>query len=358
MASTPDRMRSRLARHRAFWRGDPVDRPLLGLYLGGYEVPDVYRVAADGDALQPGQLLPERFFEVQAARCEALEQFDQDLLRPVSPLYCVPWLEALLGCSVYVHSDVCWPERLLPAHEPLESLELGLSQPWLDGAADFIDALAGHPGNRWPVAGLFLRGPIDAVAAIVGTERMFYELGDRPEPVHRLLDRCARAWVEVSRRLQSHLPSFNAGYVDAGRWLWAPGPIAYTSEDTTAMVSEAMYRQHFLPHNRHIVASYPYGYIHRHSVSAHNAAALLDLDTAWGIEVTMDPTGPSVAEILPLLRLIQERGRRLIVFGLCEEDEVCRAATGLSPRGLCLVVQADAPERAHQLLAAARASLP
>lgn len=342
-----------LARHRAFWRRDPVDRPLLGVYLGGYEVPDVYQVAADGTRLLPGDLDATRLHDIQAARCDALEDLDQDLIRPVSPLYCVPWLEAILGCDVYVHSEVCWPERLLPEDQPLSALELALSDAWLSAATGFLDSLAKHCGDRRPVSGLFLRGPIDVLSAIIGTERLFYELVDQPDQICRLLDRCARAWVEVSDRLRAHLPPFRDGFVDAGRWLWAPGPISYTSEDTTAMVSEAVYREHFLPHNHRIVASHPFGYIHRHSASAHNLSALLDLAPSWGIEVTVDPTGPSVAELLPFLRQIQDRKRRLIVFGLTGAAEVELLVNGLSPRGLCVTVQAADPAQARELLGAA-----
>ena len=107
-----------LARHHAFWRGEQTDRPLAGAYLGAYEVADVYLVAEDNQLLEPQQIVPERFFDVFAARCEASERLGEDLFRPLSPLYCVPWLEAILGCPVRVHSQACWAEVLLAEDEP------------------------------------------------------------------------------------------------------------------------------------------------------------------------------------------------------------------------------------------------
>ena len=68
----------------------------------------------------------------------------------------------------------------------------------------------------------------------------------------------------------------------------------------------------------------------------------------------MDPTGPSVSEMLPIFRQIQDRGRRLIVFGLNEEADVVKLVSALSPRGLCVTVQADTEEQAAVLLAAAK----
>jgi hypothetical protein len=82
----------------------------------------------------------------------------------------------------------------------------------------------------------------------------------------------------------------------------------------------------------------------------HNLLDLLDLETTWAIEVTMDPGGPNVSEMLPLFQRIQEKERPLIVFGLDEERDVATLVKGLSPRGLCVVVQADTEKRARELL--------
>ena len=193
---------SALARHRAFWRGEQTDRPLAGAYLGGYEVADVYLVAGDGDLLEPQQLVPERFLEVFVQRCEKSEGLGQDLFRPLSPLYCVPWLEAMLGCPVRVHSQACWAESLLDEDEPLETLQPGWTEAWLEAAVSFVWALAARANCQpslaggFPVAGLFLRGPADVVAAMLGTERMCYEFYDHPRQypppdpsVRRCLDR-------------------------------------------------------------------------------------------------------------------------------------------------------------------------
>ncbi len=345
-----------LARHRAFWRGEQTDRPLAGAYLGEYEVADIYLVAGDGDLLEPQRLVPERFLEVFVQRCETSEGLGQDLFRPLSPLYCVPWLEAILGCPVRVHSQACWAEALLDEDEPLETLQPGWIEAWLEAAISFVRCLAGKAGcqpphaGRFPVAGLFLRGPADVVAAMLGIERMCYEFYDHPQQIHRLARLSAEVWIEATRLMYQHMPSFYGGFVDPGRWLYSPARCAYSSEDTSAMISSDLYREFFLPYNQMMVNAFPYGYVHRHSASAHNLLALLDLETTWAIEVTMDPGGPTVPEMLPLFRRIQEKGRPLIVFGLDEERDVAALVAGLSPRGLCVVVQADAEEDARALL--------
>ena len=343
-----------IARNLAFWRGEQTDRPLVGVYVGGYLSAEIYLVAQEGDLLQPHQLAPERFFDLFAERCEAAERLDQDLIRPVSPPHSVPWLEAILGCPIRVGAQAVWAEPLLTEDEPLEALEIARSEAWLEVAVEFVRALVEQFDGRFPVAGPFLRGPADVIAAMIGTERMCYEFYEHPQQMHCLAHLCAEAWIEVARLIYEYIPSYRGGYVDDGRWLYSPDRCYYSSEDVTSIISPAMYHKFFLPYNQMIARTFPYGFIHRHSVSAHHLTALLDLEAPWAIEVTMDPIGPSVSEMLPIFQQIQEHGRPLIVFGLNEEDDVAELVSNLSPRGLCIFMQADTEEQAEALLAVAK----
>jgi hypothetical protein len=253
-----------------------------------------------------------------------------------------------------VHSQACWAEAQLAEDEPLEALQPKRSEVWLEAAIEFLHTLSEHLDERFPVAGLFLRGPADVVAAMVGIERMCYAFYDQPTEIHRLARLAAKAWSEVTGTISQHIPQFEGGFVDAGRWLHAPAQIAYSSEDASAMISSNLYREFFLPYNQTMVDAFAYGYIHRHSASAHSLLALLDLETTWAIEVTMDPGGPTLSEMLPVFQRIQAQGRPLIVFGLDEGKDVAALVEGLSPRGLCVVVHADTEEQARHLLAVVR----
>jgi len=345
---------SALRRHLAFWRRGDTDRPLLGVYLGGYLQQDIYRVAREGERLYPEQLVPERFFDLILRRCQALQRLDQDLIRPLEPPASVPWLEGILGCSIRVHAQSVWAEPLLAEDAPLESFEPGWSEAWVEAAVRFERALVERFAPRLPVAGPFLRGPADVIAAMIGTERLCYEFLDHPREIHRLARTCAEAWVKVSRQIMATIPPWEGGYVLGGRWLYAPQPCAYSSEDITCIISPEAYRQFFLPYNQMMAGQFPFGFVHRHSTSSQHLTTLLDLQPGWAVEVTMDPVGPSVADILPVLRQIQEGGRSLIVFGLNDQTEVSRLVAGLSPRGLCVIVQADTEDQARALLAGAK----
>jgi hypothetical protein len=345
---------SLLQRHLAFWNLEEVDRPLVGVYLGGYLANDIYEVAQEGSLLLPDQIAPERFFELFWQDYLALQRIDQDLIYPVQPLSSVPWLEGMLGCPIRVQAQSVWAEPALAKGMPLETFEPRWCQEWLDAALRFVNALIAKCSPFYPVAGPFLRGPADIIAAMIGTDRLCYELIDNPSQIHRLARISTEAWVKVSRQIIPLIPPWMGGYVFGARWIYAPDHSTYCSEDTTVLLSPAAYRKFFLPYNRIIAQEYPYGFWHRHSTSTQHLLDLLDLNPGWAIEVTMDPTGPQVSEILPILQRIQQAGRPLIVFGLNDPDEVGRLVAGLSPRGLCVTVQADTEDQAKQLIAVAR----
>ena len=92
---------SLLQRHLAFWNMEEVERPLVGVYLGGYLVNDIYEVAQDGSPLLPDQLAPERFFELfwQDLSCPPTHRSRFDLSRYNRSAVFLGWKECLAARS-------------------------------------------------------------------------------------------------------------------------------------------------------------------------------------------------------------------------------------------------------------------
>jgi len=346
---------SLLQRHRSFWRLEEVEQPLVGGYLGDYLVNDIYQVAKENSVLLPDQVISERFFDLFRQYHLNLQKVDQDLIYPVQPLSSIPWLEGMLGCTIRVMAQSAWAEPVLGKNELLEGFEPHVCPAWMHAAERSLLELQNYfTPLGVPTAGPFLRGPADVVAALIGAERLCIEVIDSPEQIRRLALLCAQAWIQTSGQLISKLLPWHNGYVLGARWIFASGPCTYASEDITSILSPKVYKDIFLPFDKMIATHFPYGFMHRHSTSIHHMEALLELPPGWAIEVTMDPTGPHVGEILPALRRIQEAGRPLIVFGLNNPVEIEKMAAELSPRGLCITVQADTPEQAGPLVRSAR----
>jgi hypothetical protein len=343
-----------IARNRAFWALEPMDRPLLGAYVGGYTYPIIYEVANEGDFLEPAHFRPAAFIDYVEQVCLAQRAVKTDLLVPVSVVYGMPWMEACLGLPVQVQGGLFWPCQLLSDDRPLDDLRLALRQDWIEALCGFMAGVVEQFAGRYPIAVPFLRGPADVLTAMLGTARACVELYDHPDAMLRLIGTCAGAWREVALRVQRLIPPFAGGFVNNARWLWSPGACGYSSEDSTTFLSPAMYRRFFLPADIQISQVFPYGYIHRHSVSQHNIPALLEMNRNWAIEITLDPTGPTVGELLPLLRRLQAAGRPLILFGLAQPEQVQEVMAELPARGLCLIMQTETPAEAEHLLEIAK----
>jgi hypothetical protein len=347
-------IQNKIARHLAFWNLADAEQPLVGAYVGSVTYPVIYEVARDGDWLEPAQLRPDAFYEYATRECEKYDALDSDLITPVSALYGVPWFEACLGMRLQVQGETIWAHQVLRDSDPLEMLTFAVRDEWVEALQHTVRRLAEHFRDRYPVALPFLRGPADVVASMIGTARFCTEFYDHPAEMLTLINKCANVWRKISTQLQAEIRPWNGGFVTNGDNLYTPGPCSFISQDTTTFVSMQIYRRFFLPADQVMSAAFPYGYIHRHSVSRHNMLGLLATNPRWAIEVTMDPTGPRLEEMLPLLQELQKARRPLIIFGLTEETEVRELVRRLSPKGLCVIVQADTVTQAQRLMCAAR----
>jgi hypothetical protein len=332
-----------LQRQKIFWERGDCDAPILGLYLQRYVTDDIFRVAGDGEYLFPENLKAEMFDDLFWERQDQLKRAAQDLIRPAEPINTVPWMEGILGLKLLVQGRTIWAEPLLGKNEDIDTLNPHLDDRWLEATLQFVRDLVDLYSPEAPVTAPFLRGPADVVAAMLGVQRFCFELTEHPEKIRQLLFLCQEVWTQVYSEVLDIIPEWQGGYVVGGRWIYAPGHCAYFSEDASVLISPDMYRDIFLPVNMNMASRFHFGYIHRHSASIHHIDVLLELPADWAIEITVDPCGPELEEILAMCQRIQEAGQPLILFGLEDPESFYRVMDALSPKGLCIIFHFDEP---------------
>ncbi len=317
-----------LARHEAFLLRQPVDRPLLGFWLGGYypaeQFPNGTAAWREGQALQPQDVRLERFLPDYERLWRLHRDVDDDFFYVGSAYWGIPWLEAILGCPIVAGQATCWAEPCLEslAERCLEQLAApcleSLAAPSLDrltaspapsldrSAAPCPDRLAadrlGAPrlhrqtaspapsldrltashtpvsldDNRWwqcllqftrelvrfaagrfPVCPPLLRGPGDAAAALRGAMKLTPEYLRDPAGVERLLAHCTDVRMEVVRRLAGEIPAWHGTHVAGGypSKLWSRRTVAYSQEDSAALLSPKLFRRFLLPLHRRMCAA-------------------------------------------------------------------------------------------------------
>jgi len=344
-------------RHRAFWNGTEVERPLIYVIYDAYV--DTALVAAalgegevSPDAIDPEPLLAE-YDKLAAAR----EAIGDDAIAVAEPLLGIPWLEAMAGCQVIVPDGTSiWPEA--PEVVDIEApILFDAENAWFRRLLTVLHRVTDHAAGRYAVGLSHLRGPTDILIARFGSERFFELFYERPDLVERLALQCAELWRRVVEAEMAIVPAFNDGYGVRQFGLWAPQRAVWLQDDTSSMMSPRHYRRFFLEPMRRM-SHLPYGVLHLHIGSLHVAEMLSQVPNVHAVNLYFDDPRVTLQKAMPTLQRLQAAGVPLILaktvyegFSLDEYDEIL---DGLRPRGLSVHLAADSVDAGRAVMDAVR----
>jgi hypothetical protein len=335
-----------IGRHEAFLNLEPVDRPLLGFWLGGYYPADQFP-AGTASWREGEKLLPQDMsFPLFAPDYESLYQLhrlaEDDFFYVGSAYWGMPWMEAILGCPVTAAGSNCRAEACLAAPDDVKRLgACGEDNPWLEALVRFSTELVQFAAGRFPVCPPLLRGPGDCASAMLGGMPFVMGLHDAPERVAELLVHCSQARLAVIRKLRSVIPSWCGTYAAGGypSKMWCRRTVAYAQEDSVALLSPDLFRQFLLPLHREQCRAADVNFIHLHSSCLYPVDLLLENRCYDVLEINIDHPGgasPSLPELLPVLRRIQAARMPLLLWGELAPAEWGALRGELSPVGLSL----------------------
>lgn len=347
---TPDNL---IARHEAFLNLEPVERPLLGFWLGGYYPAEQFPAGTagwhDGQELRPEDVA----FAPFAADYEKLfrlhQQAADDFFYVGSAYWGIPWLEAILGCPVFAAGSNCRAEAC-------SSLDVGAGgpppvtgNPWFQALRRFTEELTAFAAGRFPVCPPLLRGPGDCASAMLGGLPFVMGFLDDPDRMRVLLEHISRTRLAVIQALHEIIPPWHDTHAAGGypSKLWSRRSAAYCQEDSAALLSPDLFRQFLLPLHREQCRAAEVNFIHLHSSCLYPVDILLENRCYDVLEINIDHPGgssPSLPELLPTLKRIQAALRPLLLWGELSPGEWHTLRKELPPVGLSLqpiVRQAD-----------------
>lgn len=326
-----------LQQHAAFWRRDPNAPPLLAPQklarysrLGAFYHPDLPREGA----FTPAMIHVDEIANRMQRWLERDGIVDDPLFQVAEISHTIPWLEAMLGCSIYFSfdQDTMWAET--PDDQPFPPPHPDLSRnAWMLKLEELTQAFSELCGARLPVGTLQLRGATDLLGAYVNPGQLGLVAYDDPASLHAAVQVCAALGIEVSARQLKRAHPFHGGYVNYFQ-VWAPGTTMVWSQDLATIFSPAMYREFFLPFDTRIAASVAYPLLHIHTSELHCLPLWAEIP-GLTIEVTMDPTGVTLEQVLPTLRQLQNK--MPLMLQVQNDAEYERALADLSPVGLHLI---------------------
>jgi hypothetical protein len=212
-----------------------------------------------------------------------------------------------------------------------------------------IDTFKAEGTGKCAVGVAMLTGPGDIMTALRGPTEICMDLYTAPEKIQELAEICTDAWIRVQQLQMNWIDPLDGGYCD-NYSIWTPGRSTYFADDISTLISPQIYRKHLFEWDCRVAASLDTPWIHVHSGGVHLVPEFLKIPGLVAVQIVNDhPAGPTLPDIVPHLKQIQERHGLLLRKYPMEELEAILPE--LSPAGLYIDTQADSLEAAKQILA-------
>jgi hypothetical protein len=264
----------------------------------------------------------------------------REVFNALFPYHRVPWLVGIVGCGMQVSTSgqTVWPVEYLGDDwfaRPSQGFAPRLE--WLAKLLEFGSFIVDHfhPAQCIPTLDMISRGPGDLLIAAMGAERCFLGFYDYPREIRSLLGQITELYIHWARVQLEALPTLAGGYCNQ-YGIWSPGTTMRLQEDYAVNVSYDIFRKFLLPSMSAVVDAFDFHVLHTHT-RGHLAEWALDLPGLAAIEMTIDPLGPSVEQLIPRLGAILER-KPLILLGVVTEREAALLTSSLPVGGLLLDV--------------------
>jgi len=352
--------------HEAFWKREPMDRPILAFRHGDRFPYDKMR--ASRALMQHGMVITPDMVDVDAF-CDQTEEelaFSADMqaqngakagdrsyndtLRGVSPFGGIPWMECLLGCGVMAldHSIVSMPCQKTPGDPD----KTRINEAWYNKYVEFLEKYSARFGDAYPVTESLMRGCLDVYGAMIGQEEMIYAFFDEPGTVAEILDRINRVHVEIVNLTLSYSKKIHGGMLHS-YGLWAPGTVNQFQEDLCALVTPKQMNDFVVPLHSRMCGHFDYNAVHTHPTSYHAMPEQLSVEKLQLVQVQRDEGDPPIFNCLDVYKSVQEAGKCLLVSADLSYDEVAALIETLDVRGLYLMItldDSDTPARMYDFI--------
>lgn len=259
-------------------------------------------------------------------------------------------LAAYLGCPLtFVGQTTAWAAPIFESWDDPPPLEFDTENEWWRRSARLLETAAARAPGRYFVGLPDLNGPGEAVARLRGSERLCFDVIERPRQVKDAIDKVTRAWHDCFREclriVNRHVP----GSIS---WMgiWSDEPAVDLQCDFSIMISPGMFRDIFLPSLRQQTELVGRTIYHLDGPGAvRHLDALLSLPRLSGIQWVPGAGAAPMGEWIELLRKVLESGKLLYIE--CELHEVEPLMRRLPHPGLLLRVRCNSRPETDELLA-------
>jgi hypothetical protein len=340
-------------RVEAWWRGENTGRPILVLTAprdgaGEYDGP----VTDDLDAwwTDPAYVLP-RLEHTLHSTYHAAEAMP--VVFPVATTIVSITNKYLGAPNVYVNRNTTWSSPIIESWDNCPPLEFDPNNEWWRRTERLLTAAVAmvQEKNYEAFIGLpDLNGPTEVLSGLRDPERLALDFYDNPEAIVPAIRKVQDAWFEAYRR-STAIAHLCGGYFC---WMraWSERPMIDLQSDVSAIISNGMFREYFLPFIAEQTRRIDRTIYHLDGPDAvRHLDSLLELDELDAIQWVQGAGAGRMTEWIDLLKRIQAGGK--LIHASCDPDEVAVLCRELDPGGLMLIVRAESEAQANEVVAEA-----
>jgi hypothetical protein len=234
--------------------------------------------------------------------------------------------------TVWYHScieDVDEPESLPP-------LEFDPENHWWQVTRDLVRTQQELAGKRYMVGCPDLIENVDTLASLRGTERLMFDMMDRPEWVLETLYEINQVWFEAYDRVYDIIALEDGSSSFAAFAIWGPGKTAKVQCDASAMFGPDMFGRFVAPPLREQCEWLDHSIFHLdgHECIPH-LDHLLEIEALGAVEWTPDPNVPSGGnpEWYEMYRRIKDAGKSVQAIQV-QHEEIAPLLDAVGPEGM------------------------
>ena len=342
----PLALAQKLYLHREFWRGK-LRRPMLG----------VFHPVKFPSPPPPGERRCP--FDFARSAAEIVERSRRAWARPPAGVddrisaalvdFGVAFLTALAGGKFEYDHWTCWSVPIASSVTQLRLKPFCADDPlW----ADYLAKLRALRDAEIPNIAIGLpdmTGPLDMLSGLVGGQQLCMDMMTEPGAVADALAACLEIWQGVYRAHERELGLQHGGTFNRFN-LFTPGRGALWSEDFTALMSPGLYERFGQKIDHAIAAGFDCTFMHVHSAAGACLPLIAEIEPLSGIEISNDPNGPPIEKLLEWGRLVQAKGKSLIMSNWnrpLEDDTIRRILGSLDTSRLLITLQCTSPDQAE-----------
>ena len=325
-------------------------QPLFGFFTGSEYPVRQYRAAQslpEGRSLIPSDFNVDAFLDDQERLFEEHEACGGDFIYAADAFWGIQWMECLCGLPMFVNHESGNLHFKSPVNFDGTVPSFNPADEWAQLAAEFLDKGAARSAGRYPLSTTRMRGITDMMSALYGGEEFVFALMDEPEQAQEVCRKLTELYIEFAKHQLAHIPDFHGGTGSFYYSNWAPQGTVWHQEDTAAMLSPAMYKEHFERWDRVIVNSFMNNIIHLHSTGFIPLDDYLSMNFT-AMELHIDTGGPSAEELFDTHRKILAKNP-LLIWGNIPEKDLDWIFSKLPAQGLAVNTVVESPEHAREL---------